>query len=72
LGPIADAVRALGEIREWQEAAAPATLSTSRPTQKALALTGEHHGAQAPIILELRAGLGDRSKHGRTEGVLAA
>src|SRR5216683_8200744 len=50
-------------------AAMAATLSTSRPAQKAGALAGEHHGAQASIIFEPRAGFGDRSEHSRIEGV---
>ena len=36
---------------------------------KGEALAGEHHGAQASIIFEPRAGFGDRSEHSRIEGV---
>jgi hypothetical protein len=65
-------VGARGEIRERQEAAAPSDRGDSleiKTGAEGAALTREHHGAQAPIILELRVRPGDRPKHSRIERV---
>jgi hypothetical protein len=72
LGIIGHAVRALGKIGEWRDAAASGHGGDSLDVEtgaKGGALAGEHHGAQASIIFEPRAGFGDRSEHSRIEGV---
>jgi hypothetical protein len=68
----ADTVGARGEIRERQEAAAPSDRGDSleiKTGAEGAALTREHHGAQAPIILEWRVRPGDRPTHSRIERV---